>query len=141
MTIALWMQTTNTNSSMSLIAKPWMSTYDTWQIGIDPSRVVRFDTFDGVTPKSITTATGAFPTATWTHIAVTYDATGAKLFVNGAFVKSGGPYNVSVNMTPIYIGCDLDSTAQTRYFTGLLDDVRVYRRALTDAEVAGLLTP
>ena len=81
---------------------------------------------------------GAVPQGTWTHLVGTYDGTTITLYVNGAQVatlaKSGAMTNTgSQNCV---IGGRADSTSNL--FPGLIDDVRIYSRALTSAEVATL---
>lgn len=78
--------------------------------------------------------TAAVPANTWTHLAVTYDATTIRLYVNGvqvATAPSAGSMTVSGN--PLRIGGNL---IWGEYFSGLIDDVRVYNRTLSAAEIA-----
>jgi hypothetical protein len=41
-------------------------------------------------------------------------------------------------MDKVYIGCDRDNAATSRRMAGLVDDVRVYSRVLTTAEIGTL---
>jgi hypothetical protein len=70
---------------------------------------------------------------TWTHLAATYDGTTLRLFVNGTQVstatRSG---NIATSTGVLNIGGD---AAFAQYFTGRIDDVRIYNRALTQAQV------
>jgi len=70
----------------------------------------------------------------WTHVAVVYENRHPRLYVNGILVKTGlaGPYG-SVHLTPVNIG-----GMGAGYFKGLLDDVRVYGRALTATDIQAL---
>src|SRR6267378_1286830 len=80
------------------------------------------------------------PTNTWTHVAVVYDGNAetstTKLYVNGVVVASGSPSsgNLTPTSAPFVIGA-FDST-HTRNFKGLVDEVEVFDRALSDTEVA-----
>jgi hypothetical protein len=70
---------------------------------------------------------------TWTHLAETYDGTTLRLFVNGTQVGSravSGSIRVSTN--PLRIG---GNTIWGEYFSGRIDEVRVYNRALSQAEI------
>jgi len=77
--------------------------------------------------------TAALAANTWTHLAATYDGATLKLYVNGVLVASTpqtGALSPSTN--PLSIGGD---PIYGQYFTGLIDEVRVYNTALTQAQV------
>jgi len=69
----------------------------------------------------------------WTHITATYDGSTLRLYVNGALVSSRA-LTVSINSTsqPLRIG---GNTIWSEWFAGLIDDVRIYDRALSAAEI------
>ena len=76
----------------------------------------------------------------WSHLAVTYDGTTLKLFVNGDEASSRpttGP--ILSTPDPVWIG---GSHPYGEYFHGLIDEVRIYDRALTRSELrAEMSTP
>jgi hypothetical protein len=77
-------------------------------------------------------AAGGGP-ATWSHLAVTYDGTTLRLYVNGAQAATraaGGAMSVSTR--PLKLG---GNAVWGEWYAGLLDDVRVYNRALTATEI------
>ncbi|MBE1471342.1 hydrogenase maturation factor HypE [Kibdelosporangium phytohabitans] len=77
---------------------------------------------------------GAIAANTWTHLAVTYDTTTIRLHVNGVQVSSvASTGTLAVSGNPLRLGGNL---IWGEYFSGLADDVRVYNRVLTTAEVA-----
>jgi hypothetical protein len=69
----------------------------------------------------------------WSHLAVTYDGTSVRLYVNGSEVSSRQTTG-SIRQTsdPLWIG---GNEPYGEYFEGEIDDVRVYDRALDPAEV------
>ena len=78
------------------------------------------------------------PTYKWSHVAVTLDASGATMYVNGVPVST----STSVTLRPIdfkpflnYIG---RSQGTNPLFFGMLDDFRIYNYALSANEVADL---
>jgi hypothetical protein len=78
-------------------------------------------------------STSALPVNTWTHVAATYDGTRIRFYVGGVLVASqaaSGSYQV--NTSPLWIG---GNAVYGEHFKGKLDDVRVYSRALTPAEI------
>jgi hypothetical protein len=79
------------------------------------------------------TAGSLLPLNTWTHLAVTYDGTTIRLYVNGTQVATKAVSGSIISSTaPLRIGGD---SVWGEYFTGLIDEVRVYNRALSAAEV------
>jgi uncharacterized protein YjdB len=69
----------------------------------------------------------------WTHLAITYNGSVFRLFFNGVEVSSvnrSGSLNVSAG--PLRIG---GNAVWGEYFNGMIDEVRVYNRALTTAEI------
>jgi hypothetical protein len=77
--------------------------------------------------------TSALPTNTWTHVAATYDGATLRLYINGTQVATraiGG--SVAATTGALRIGGNL---FWGEYFAGLIDEVRVYARVLTAAEI------
>lgn len=78
------------------------------------------------------------PTSTWAHVVASFDGTTGRVFVNG--VQEGtdsnmSPYNYSSGASPT-IG--KASWYDGLYFPGMIDDVRIYSRALSTNEVQQL---
>ena len=86
-------------------------------------------------------ATSLFPTdGTWMHVAATYDGTTIRLYINGIEEGSmAASIPILTNNLPLSIGAQSDGTAASRFFQGTLDQVRVYNRALSAEEIAGLV--
>ncbi|MDQ3562960.1 MAG: DUF1929 domain-containing protein, partial [Pseudomonadota bacterium] len=75
----------------------------------------------------------ALPLNTWTHLAGTYDGNTVRLYVNGAEVANQPATGAIITSThPLSIG---SNTVWGQYFTGRLDEIRVYGRALSPAEI------
>ncbi len=72
--------------------------------------------------------------STWTHVVGTYDGTTVRLFKDGVQVGSGTAYagGITHSVQPLRIGSALGGSQ----FSGRLDEVAVYGRALTPAEVS-----
>lgn len=73
----------------------------------------------------------------WTHLAFTYDGSALRIYRNGAETAVHA-------LTGDIVASNLDTiignvnTSDARYWNGLLDDVRLYDAALSDAEIAEL---
>ncbi|MFI7617181.1 LamG-like jellyroll fold domain-containing protein [Nonomuraea terrae] len=74
------------------------------------------------------------PVNTWSHLALTYDGTALRLFANGQQVaeidQSGSLYD---DGSPLRIGGN--AIWEGEFFNGLIDEVRIYNRAQTAAEI------
>ncbi len=82
----------------------------------------------------------ASPVGAWTHVALTYDASMLRLYVNGVLATSQARTGaIQSSSNPLWIGGNLP---YGEYFQGLIDEVRVYNRALSPAEIqADMNTP
>ena len=76
----------------------------------------------------------------WMHLAMVIDGSGAKIFVNGKLVSqaSGTPDFSSANNRNLYIGTMWANGTSWYPFNGLLDDVRIYNRVLSQNEITAL---
>lgn len=93
-------------------------------------------------------ATGArpVPPGRWTHVAATYDGARAQLYLDGA--RDGQPLSVryAQSQTDTWIGARPEGggadgrtpSGPTFFFLGAIDDVRVWDRALSDAEIGAV---
>src|SRR5262249_4568408 len=77
--------------------------------------------------------TSVLPLNTWSHLAVTYDGSNIRLYVNGAQVGTKAQTgNINSSTAPLRFGGD---SVWGEYFNGLIDEVRVYNIALTAAQI------
>ena len=68
-----------------------------------------------------------------THLAVTFDGATLRMFVDGAQVSSGAAAGAAiVTSGALRIG---GNSVWGEYFRGLIDEVRIYNRPLTAAEI------
>ena len=73
----------------------------------------------------------------WNNIAGTYDGTNTRLYINGALdtSRTGITGSVGSNFDSLYIGCDRQSGSRAYFFTGSIDNVRIWKSARTAAEI------
>jgi fibronectin type 3 domain-containing protein len=70
---------------------------------------------------------------TWTHLAVTFDGANLRFYVNGALVATRAVAgSMSASTGVLRIG---GNATWGEWFGGLLDDLRIYNRALSQAEI------
>ena len=75
---------------------------------------------------------------TWAHVAGTFDGGEIRVYVNGepSGKHTGDPFESGTLEAPLYIGACFYGTGLIAHFTGQIDDLRVYDRALSEAEIA-----
>ncbi len=69
----------------------------------------------------------------WVHLAMSCDGTSTNIYYNGLFVTTLNLANTQYGQIAVGI-----NRGMVNMFEGEIDDVRVYNRALSQAEVAGL---
>jgi PKD repeat protein len=75
------------------------------------------------------------PLNTWTHLASTYDGAVLRLYVNGSQVGSRSlSGSIRASSYPLRIG---GNSVWGEFFAGRIDEVRIYNRALSVAEIQG----
>ena len=87
----------------------------------------------GTFSPSVLRGTSSLPLNAWTHLAGTYDGTTMRLYVNGVHVSTQaqtGPIQTST--AALTMGGD---ALHGQYFAGFIDEVRIYNRALSVAEI------
>ncbi len=77
--------------------------------------------------------TAMLATGVWTHIAATYDGANLRFYVNGALVGTKAQTGaIPVSTGPLWIG---NNTVYNEPYGGLIDEVRIYNRALSATEI------
>ena len=101
-----------------------------YMIRVQPDTVrVYLSTSAGETTIQGTTV---LPTNEWVHVAIIYDGTEARIYVNGQLdVSSNVSGEVSESNNELRIG----RGEPAGYFVGMIDDVRLYNHALTESEL------
>ena len=134
-TMAAWIKASATDGARNILAH-----------GYDASNEVFLRIASGyyevgswVNPTSLFTnyAIPGGDVGTWVHLAGVYDGTTWRLYRNGVQVGSSVQAVGAVTVTTNWcIGARGDGTS--RWFAGSIDDVRIYKRALSAAEIADL---
>jgi len=75
----------------------------------------------------------------WHHAAGVYDGSKYYLYVDGDLDASKDTSGtMSISSYPVFIGANAQQSG--REFDGLIDDVRIYKRALMDTEILGVIS-
>jgi hypothetical protein len=98
-----------------------------------PSGYLRVNPVASTTDRAVR-GTATLPLNTWTHIATTYDGVNQRFYVNGVLVgTTAGTGSINVANGALRIGGNNSSVGE--FFSGMIDEVRVYNRALSAAEI------
>jgi hypothetical protein len=99
-----------------------------------PAGYVRVAPAASTTDRAVR-GSATLPLNTWTHIATTYDGANQRFYVNGVLVgTTPGTGSIASNNGAIRIGGN--NSSLNEFFAGMIDEVRVYNRALSAAEIA-----
>jgi arabinan endo-1,5-alpha-L-arabinosidase len=79
-----------------------------------------------------------FPFDTWIHLAIGYDAVRKQAYVNGEQRLDLADSSITFDANDIYLASDSNSGAADSFYAGPLDDIRIYDRLLSAAEIAAL---
>jgi hypothetical protein len=77
---------------------------------------------------------GPITTTNWYHVVGTYDGSNARIYVDGE-LENTQPATIVINNVDLYIG---STAGGQRFFNGLIDEVAIYNRTLTDAEISAI---
>lgn len=107
-----------------------------------------FGTGSGVSSNSVPSkhfqAANQVETNRWYCVVTTYDSVSFKVYVDGQLIATGvprfGPFPVGASTSNVTIGANrAGNFAQFPYwYRGLIDDIKVYDRALTPTEISNL---
>lgn len=131
-TITAWVRPTNYEAGQSTIVQGVNPLSYYVSLNTDGSlQTYRFGTNP---PGYASSGTGTVPLNQWTHVAAVWDASSVKLYVNGILKTTVATTGVGLVGAQTIVGAE--TTA--RQFLGSIDDVRIYNRVLSSAEIASL---
>lgn len=153
-TIEAWFKLAAQNNWKRIVVKSHTSDTEPWTIygilmvgstacGDEQQGQVRFELASGG-KQHIVHSTTKVPIGNWVHAVATYDGSSMKLYYNGklesgqicrylvGYVDNLLTGKIDTNNMPISIG---RSGFGSDYFNGIIDEVRIYAKALTQAEI------
>jgi hypothetical protein len=93
----------------------------------------------GVT-TTLVASSGNLQTGVWYHGAVIYDGAQLRLFLDGVAVGSTALSGAVDTDPTLAVAVGAQSGGVSRWFDGLLDDVRILQRALSSEELSGIVS-
>ncbi len=148
-TIAAWVRVDNINSDAPILAKEGDAKLSYWFGAYGPGGAGHFGMLldaDGNQPWTADHRNeGSITAGTWVHLAATWDGTTMINYINGTAVASGlafsGPINVSTAFLAIGVNSGYydNSFGNATAFTGAIDDLYLYNRALSALEINQLI--
>jgi len=139
-TISLWYNISNTNALRYLICKRNTESYaNFWEFHANEFALCQSSSSNSSTPTYVSSA--IIPLNQWNHQLVIKTTDSVKIFLNGVLVSSkkltiayditnNNPAEIGAQVAPIsgVVGC----------YNGLIDDIRLYNRALNQSEITAL---
>ncbi|KGE13939.1 LamG-like jellyroll fold domain-containing protein [Sphingobacterium deserti] len=141
--VSLWVKTSSSNRMMlwQESGRNGAGDNQTWlRLGDNTSdRKIRFAAEDA-TGGFILNSERSVANGAWQHVVCVREGTRSLLYVNGVLAREGTTNSVKVvsNAGQFKIALQESATGFNNYFTGELDDLAVYRKALSAAEVRAL---
>jgi hypothetical protein len=130
-TVSAWVKSNGINQTIiSKRNNPHTSGYD---LGINNSGKAEMKWFNG--SKQTIISSIVLPTGIWHNIAVSYDGTTAKMYIDGVEDANVPLLNVPANPTQSFLIAAADGVATTSFFKGTIDEVRVWSIALTENQL------
>ena len=139
MTLSAWVMPTGANGGWRTILQREVDAYFlNAATGTGTRRPGGGGTFSGST--NFVRGPGTLPLNVWTYVALTWDGAQLRLYVDGALVTTAARTGVLQSVTtPLRIG---GNVPYGEFFQGRLDEIRIYNRALSVAELqADAATP
>ncbi len=145
-TVAAWINVAGTNLFSTIAAKAQFplssiaATQTSFCFGLTNSnRLMFLVSSNGLARTNVTlVTTNALATNQWHFVAATYDNTHARLYLNGQLALSRDAFNgMYPAPVPLTIGALANPSPEAK-FTGIIDEVAVYNRALSATELLSL---
>jgi hypothetical protein len=139
LTIAAWVKRTGAGSSNEIIVSKYNGGQHSYRLFFHSTDVVRWwlSKDGGTNNRAYLDSTITITDTNWHFIAATFESGTLKIYIDGVDKTGSGEGNISSifeSTEPLFIGQENSSS----YFNGLIDDVRIYDRALSAEEVMAI---
>ena len=144
-TISLWINPQSSTEFQGLLGKGAAGGYGSmnWEWGItqDDNTSFVFQYFDIYGRGEITSVVPITSLNQWHNFIITYNASShqARFYLNGEFIESiTNADPLQDRTTPMLIGHAYRTQGNNYYYNGLIDEVRVYNRPISESEARSL---
>ena len=137
LSIVGWINLNATNANQAIISNDSNSSSAGINLYVHSSNQLRFG--GGSAGTQVTGATGKFTAGTWYHVAVVKSGANCSLYVDG--VQDGSTqtdWTTIDGQAQATIGAQYSGSAYGDDFNGKIDDLAIYKRALTTTEIGKL---
>ena len=135
-TISAWFKTSATGNGRRIISKWANFSNINYEIFISQNGSLAAGVYDGSYTPYIADDTQVYTDGTWHHAVMVVNNTNIQLYIDGVLKKTATHDNsFPTNNLSVNIGACAQSGACGGYFSGVMDEVGVWNRALTDQEV------
>jgi len=148
LTVSAWvnLDTWPGTATYSIVGKDTISNaQSSYRLAVGPSGIVSFavrtDAYDFYATGTVAESPTGISAGAWHHLVGTYDGTTVRLYVDGASVDAGNSAiqgQISQGTSTLRFGNRVVGTSAYAWYDGAIDDVQIYRRALTGDEVNAL---
>lgn len=136
-TVSAWVKPAAVGTYQAIFVKdvpggPWE-----WGIIIDPQNHF----YTGKNANDVAQSKTTIKPGTWYHVAVTYDNGAVEMYVNGKLENQAKGVSIGQSLGGIALGHKGDKALPKEdpdWYKGLIDEVRLYNRALTASEIQAL---
>ena len=138
MTVSAWIRPSSFTTPGSIVTKGYDGTNTQWSLDtVASSGLIAFCTFSVYVSHGATSAV-AVPLNKWSFVVGTYDGVTWKVYVNGLLSGSSVDIAPVVTTNKLEIGAVDSFGTPIQFFSGGIDDVRIYNRALSVGEIQTL---
>jgi hypothetical protein len=135
LTLSAWLNPAAISGDSVFLGKFWNATMASpfYQYGLelDGGTVPHF--YIGTTGGLTGGAGSALPLGQWSHVAIVFNGTQALFYVNGTLAATRAvTASITARGNQLRIGADANTQ---QFYKGAIDDLRIYKRALTASEV------
>lgn len=137
-TICAWFQTTYSSGNHT-IWHEGTTVYSHSYVGLHFRLSSSGTIWTGAYPGGTVSGTGNYNDGEWHHGCIVREADGNYIiYGDGRYENSGNPACNAYGLNGSQFGRWMNSSNPVEYFNGLIDDIRIYNRVLSEAEVGGL---
>ncbi len=130
-TVELWIYPTGTSTYQNLVSNSDHSVSNYGSLYVNVNKLEYWENF-----QQLVLSPTPIPLNQWSHVAVVYDGAVTRLYLNGVATGNPSVAHLETFNNPVRIGYSAQNRDQ--YFSGSLDEVTLYNRPLTAAEILAI---